>query len=93
LHGARGGALASQSSTPKARAPSDRYIHFAVIGRASARIQLSLRINISLTIEEIYKMIEDFLTQFSPLYLPMKYLTIISRHVDICFCLYTRFII
>ena len=52
----------------------------AIVGRASARIRLSLRINISLTIGEIYKMIEDFSTQFSSLYLPMKYLAIISRH-------------
>ncbi|EGI67575.1 hypothetical protein G5I_03835 [Acromyrmex echinatior] len=29
---------------------------------------------------ETYKMVEDFSTQISPLYLPMKYLTIISRH-------------
>jgi len=44
-----------------------RHIHFAVVGRASARIRLSLRINILLTIREIYKMVEYFLTQFSPL--------------------------
>jgi len=40
--------------------------YFAVVGWASARIGLSLRINIeiniSLTIGEIYKMIEDFST-------------------------------
>ena len=57
-----------------------RHIHFAVVGRVSARIRLPLRINILLTIGEIYKMIKDFSTQFSPLYLPMKYLAIISRH-------------
>jgi len=57
-----------------------RHIHFAVIGRAGARIRLSLKINISLTIGETYKMIEDFSTQFSPHYLPMKYLAIIFRH-------------
>jgi len=43
-------------------------------------IRLSLRINISLTIGETYKMVEDFTRQFSPLYLSMKYLAIISRH-------------
>jgi len=76
----------NQSPTSKARALSNRHIHFVVVGRASARIQLSLRINISLTIGEIYKMVQDFSTQFSPLYLPMKYLAIISRHpVYICY--------
>ena len=55
----------------------------------SARIQLSLRINILLTIGEIYKMLEDFSTQFSLFYLPMKYLAIISRHpVCVCMCVY-----
>ena len=61
-----------------ARQAIGRHILFAVVGRASTRIWLSLRINISLT---IYKMVEDFSTQFSPLYLPMKYLAIISRHL------------
>jgi len=42
--------------------------------------RLSLRINISLTIGEIYKIVEDFSTQFSLLYLSMKYLAIIFRH-------------
>jgi len=55
-------------------------VHFAVVGRASARIRLSLKINILLTIGEIYKMVEDFSTQFSPLYLLMKYLAIISGY-------------
>jgi len=62
-----------------------RHIYFAVIGRASAwfdysRRMYSLRINILLTIGEIYKMVKDFSIQFSPLYLSMKYLAIISRH-------------
>ena len=35
-------------------------VHFTVVGRVSARIRLSLKINISLTIGEIYKMVEDF---------------------------------
>ena len=49
--GLQRGALASQSPTSKARAPSDRHIlYFAVIGRANTRIRLSLRINISLII-------------------------------------------
>ena len=74
-----------QLSRP-ARQAIDRHIHFAV-GRASAHIRLSLRINISLTIGEIYKMVEDFSTQFNSLYLLMKYLAIISRHpVYICMC-------
>ena len=68
-----------QLSRP-ARQAIGRHIHFAVVGRASARIRLSLRINISLTIGKIYKMTEDFSTQFSPFYLSMKYLAIISRH-------------
>ena len=42
-----------------------KHIHFAIVGRARVRIWLSLRINISLTIGEIYKMVEDFSTQFS----------------------------
>jgi len=42
-----------------------RHVHFAVVDRESACIRL-LRINISLT---IYKMVEDFSIQFSPLYL------------------------
>jgi len=71
--------LASQFPTPKAQAIG-RHIHFAVVDRASARIRLSLRINISLTIGEIYKIVEDFSTQFSPFYLSMKYLAIISRY-------------
>jgi len=71
----------SQLSRPTlARQAIGRYIHFAVVDRASVRIRLSLRINISLTVGEIYKMVEDFSTQFSPLYLSMKYLAIISRH-------------
>ena len=45
-------------------------VHFAIVGRTGARIRLSLRINISLTNGETYKIVEDFLTQFSPLYLP-----------------------
>ena len=59
---------------------SQGHIHFIVIVRVSAHIQLSLRINISLIIGEIYKMVEDFSIQFSSFYLPMKYLAIISRH-------------
>ena len=54
-------------------------IHFAVVDWAGTHIRLSLRINISLTIGKIYK-IEDFSTQFSLFYLPMKSLAIISRH-------------
>jgi len=57
-----------------------RHIHLAVVGLVSARIRLSLRINIPLIIGEIYKMVEDFSTSFNLLYLPMKYLAIISRY-------------
>jgi len=57
-------------------------IHFAVVGRANARIRISLRINISLTIGEIYKIVEDFSTQFSPFYLLMKYLAIHPVHTS-----------
>jgi len=68
-----------------ARQAIRRHIHFAIVGRMGAYIRLSLRINVSLTIREIYKMVEDFSIQFSPLYLPMKYLVIISRHpVYVC---------
>jgi len=56
------GALVSQSPLPTALAPSDR---LAYTLRSS--IRLFLRINISLTIGETYKMVEDFSTQFSPL--------------------------
>jgi len=74
------GHLPANSQLPRpARQAIGKHIH-AIVGRASARIRLSLRINISLTIGEIYKIVEDFSTQFSPLYLPMKYLAIISRH-------------
>ena len=78
--GARGARhLSANSQLPKsARQAIDRHIHFAVVDRASAHIRLSLRINISLIIEEIYKMVEDFSTQFNPLYLSMKYLAIIQ---------------
>ena len=69
-----------------ARQAISRHIYFAVVGRASARIRLSLKINISLIIGEIYKIIEDFLTQFSPLYLSMKYLAIISRYFVYTLC-------
>jgi len=65
-----------------ARQAIGRHIHFAVVSRANARIRLSLRINISLIIEKIYKMVEDFSTQFSSLNLPMKYLAIMSRHPE-----------
>jgi len=85
--GVRGaGRLPTNPQLPRpAHQAIGRHIHFAV-DRASARIQLFLRINISLTIGEIYKMVQDFSTQFSPLYLPMKYLAIISRHpVYICY--------
>jgi len=79
--GVRGvGRLPANPQLPRlARQTIGRHIHFAV-NRASARIRLSLRINISLTIGEIYKMVKDFSTQFSPLFLFMKYLAIISRH-------------
>ena len=74
------GRLPANPQLPRpARQAIDKHIHFAIIGRASARIRLSLRINISLTIGEIYKIVEDFSTQFSPFYLSMKYLAIISR--------------
>ena len=78
--GVRGtGRLPANPQLPRsARQVISRYRHFAVIDRASTRIRLSLRINISLIIGEIYKM--DFSIQFSSLYLPMKYLAIISRH-------------
>jgi len=79
------GRLPANSQVPRpARQAIGRYIHFAVVGRANACIRL--RINISLIIREIYK-IEDFLTQFSPLYLPMKYLAIFSRHPIYTGCL------
>jgi len=78
--GVRGAALASQSPRP-ARQVIDRHIHFAVVDRASARIRLSLRVNlVNFVIGEIYKMVEDFSTQFSQLYLSMKYLGIIFKH-------------
>jgi len=63
-----------------ARQAIGRHVHFSIVSQTGARIRLSLRINISLIIEKTYKMIEDFSTQFSPLYLSMKYLAIISRH-------------
>ena len=81
------GACQLQLST-LARQAIGRRIHIAIVGRASAHIRLSLRINISLIIGEIYKMVEDFSIQFSPFYLPMKYLAIIFRHC-IPFTLYT----
>ena len=40
----------------------------ALVGQADERIRLSLNVNISLTYEHC-KMIQDFSTQFSPLYL------------------------
>jgi len=59
VRGAEG--LPANPQLPRpARQAIDRHIHFAVVDRASARIRLSLRINISLTIEKIYKMVEDF---------------------------------
>ena len=64
---ARRGALVSQSPTRSVG------IYISIVGRAGACIRLSLRINISLIIEEIYKIVEDFLTQFNLLYLPMIY--------------------
>ena len=64
----------------RAKRSADIYTLHCRPGGLNARIRLSLRINISLIIEEIYKMVEDFSTQFSPLYLPMKHLAIISRH-------------
>jgi len=76
--GSRGAGRLPISNSQSARQAIGKHIHFAVVGRA--RIRLSLRINILLTIGEIYKMVEDFSTQFNPLYLPMKYLVIISRH-------------
>jgi len=82
--GVRGaGRLPANPQLPRpARQAIGRHIYFAVIGQARARIRLSLRINISLTIGEIYKMVEDFSTQLSPLYLLKKYfiLAIISRY-------------
>jgi len=85
------GRLPANPQLPRpARQAIDKHIHFAIIGRASARIRLSLRINISLTIGETYKMIENFSTQFSPLYLPIKYLAIISKHPVHCSVLLKR---